>query len=229
MSRCSSDIYILETSGCLLLLTADPLVVRHARKAASAAGLDVTLPTDAMRDDRTAIVIDLEQPGAIDEVAVIRAANPDAFLAGHLSHPDQERWVAAERAGCDLVANRGAIGRLLRERLRSGSGARRRFPLLDDDDVAGRLGLVRAIDDTPFGPVGVYHVNGRVTAIGDICPHAGAQLSAGEVEGCVLTCPRHGSQFDVQTGDRLRGPSDHEVKSYEVLREAGRVQLVWSD
>ena len=212
-----------------MLLTADPLVVRHARKAAAAAGFDVTLPTDPRRDDRVAIVIDLEQPGAIDEVGEIRGANPDAFLAGHLSHPDQERWVAAERAGCDLVANRGAIGRLLREHLMSGTGTRRRFPLLDDDDLAGRLGLVRAIDETPFGALAVYHVNGRVTVIDDICPHAGAQLSAGEVDGCVITCPRHGSQFDVQTGDRLRGPADREVKSYEVLREAGRVQLVWAD
>lgn len=219
----------MENTGCLLLLTADPLVIRHARKAAEAAGLDVSLPTDPVRNDRAAIVIDLEQPGAIDEVAEIRAANPDALLAGHLLRPDQDRWVAAERAGCDLVANRGAIGRLLRERLASGTGSRRRFPLVDEGDIAGRLGLVRRIDDTPFGPVAVYHVNGQVTVIDDVCPHAGAQLSSGEVEGCVVTCPRHGSQFDVQTGERLRGPSDREVKSYEILSEGGRVQMVWSE
>jgi len=32
------------------------------------------------------------------------------------------------------------------------------------------------------------------------CPHMGAKLSDGSLEGTVVTCPRHGSQFDLSDG-----------------------------
>jgi len=32
------------------------------------------------------------------------------------------------------------------------------------------------------------------------CPHMGARLSEGKLEGFVVTCPRHGSQFDLRDG-----------------------------
>ena len=32
------------------------------------------------------------------------------------------------------------------------------------------------------------------------CPHMGARLSEGKLEGAVVTCPRHGSQFDLRDG-----------------------------
>ena len=39
-----------------------------------------------------------------------------------------------------------------------------------------------------------------VTAFVDRCPHRGAPLSEGSLEGSVLTCARHTWQFDVRTG-----------------------------
>ncbi len=41
-------------------------------------------------------------------------------------------------------------------------------------------------------------------ALGNRCPHLGADLSAGKLEGTVVTCPRHGSQFDVRNGKNVR-------------------------
>lgn len=32
------------------------------------------------------------------------------------------------------------------------------------------------------------------------CPHMGVRLSQGKLEGTVVTCPRHGSQFDITDG-----------------------------
>ena len=32
------------------------------------------------------------------------------------------------------------------------------------------------------------------------CPHLGGRLSEGSLEGAVVTCPRHGSQFDLSDG-----------------------------
>jgi 3-phenylpropionate/trans-cinnamate dioxygenase ferredoxin subunit len=36
------------------------------------------------------------------------------------------------------------------------------------------------------------------------CPHLGGDLSAGALEGNVITCPRHGSQFDITDGHNIR-------------------------
>jgi 3-phenylpropionate/trans-cinnamate dioxygenase ferredoxin subunit len=41
-------------------------------------------------------------------------------------------------------------------------------------------------------------------AVGNRCPHLGGDLSAGKLEGTIVTCPRHGSQFDISDGRNLR-------------------------
>ena len=41
-------------------------------------------------------------------------------------------------------------------------------------------------------------------AVGNRCPHFGGDLSAGKLEGTVITCPRHGSQFELRDGQVLR-------------------------
>ena len=36
------------------------------------------------------------------------------------------------------------------------------------------------------------------------CPHMGGKLSQGKLDGTVVTCPRHGSQFDLRDGQVIR-------------------------
>jgi len=36
------------------------------------------------------------------------------------------------------------------------------------------------------------------------CPHMGGKLSEGKLEGTVVTCPLHGSQFDLRNGNVVR-------------------------
>lgn len=36
------------------------------------------------------------------------------------------------------------------------------------------------------------------------CPHMGGNLSKGHLEGTVVTCPRHHSQFDLTDGHNIR-------------------------
>ncbi len=36
------------------------------------------------------------------------------------------------------------------------------------------------------------------------CPHFGGNLSQGVLEGTVVTCPRHGSRFDLTDGHAVR-------------------------
>jgi len=44
----------------------------------------------------------------------------------------------------------------------------------------------------------------RYFAAADRCPHMGAKLSNGSLEGTIVTCPRHGSQFDLCDGRVVR-------------------------
>jgi len=45
---------------------------------------------------------------------------------------------------------------------------------------------------------------GKVYAVSGRCPHMGARMAEGSLDGNVVTCPRHGSQFDVTNGQVIR-------------------------
>lgn len=209
--------------------TNDPVVLRGLRRLAPAHVLDVVADLDGLAAPPAAVVVDLEQPGALDVVRRSRARWPVTLVAGFVSMPAGAPWRDAEAAGCDVVATRGALAGRLQDRLaewaRHPGG--RRFPLVDLGDVAGRLGLVARVPDTPVGPVAVYHLGGELFAAGDVCPHAGALLSEGEVTvaDALVTCPSHGSRFDVRTGARVRGPADDPIPVFRVAVEGTRAFL----
>ena len=48
--------------------------------------------------------------------------------------------------------------------------------------------------------IGIYNVDGTLHALDGVCPHAGGPLGQGQLDGCVVTCPWHGWQFDVTSG-----------------------------
>ena len=48
------------------------------------------------------------------------------------------------------------------------------------------------------------NVDGSLYAINNKCPHMGGNLSKGMLNKTVVTCPVHGSQFDVTTGANIR-------------------------
>ncbi len=47
-------------------------------------------------------------------------------------------------------------------------------------------------------------IAGRVCAADNRCPHLGGDLSRGTLQGTVVTCPRHGSRFDLSDGQVVR-------------------------
>jgi 3-phenylpropionate/trans-cinnamate dioxygenase ferredoxin subunit len=47
-------------------------------------------------------------------------------------------------------------------------------------------------------------VGDKYYAADNICPHMGGALSAGKLGGTIVTCPRHGSQFDLSDGHVIR-------------------------
>ncbi|TWT57444.1 Naphthalene 1,2-dioxygenase system ferredoxin subunit [Thalassoglobus neptunius] len=50
----------------------------------------------------------------------------------------------------------------------------------------------------------------------DVCTHDGQPMTDGELNGCELTCPRHGAKFDVRTGKALCMPATQPVETFEV-------------
>jgi 3-phenylpropionate/trans-cinnamate dioxygenase ferredoxin subunit len=67
--------------------------------------------------------------------------------------------------------------------------------------------------------VALTRVDGRVHAFDDTCTHLGCSLAGGEVKSSVVTCPCHGSRFDVTSGAVLRGPARQPVRSRKVVIE----------
>lgn len=55
--------------------------------------------------------------------------------------------------------------------------------------------------------VAVFNVAGTLYALDGICPHQGGPLGEGTLQGCVVTCPWHGWQFDVRTGQHQTSAS----------------------
>lgn len=60
--------------------------------------------------------------------------------------------------------------------------------------------------------IALFNVDGTFYALDGVCPHAGGPLGEGELRGNVVTCPWHGWQFDVTSGQHclnatLRQPS----------------------
>lgn len=55
--------------------------------------------------------------------------------------------------------------------------------------------------------IALYHVDGQFYALDGICPHAGGPLGNGELQGDVVTCPWHGWQFDVTSGQHCLNPN----------------------
>jgi len=46
----------------------------------------------------------------------------------------------------------------------------------------------------------LVNIEGTFYAIDNKCPHMGGSLSDGDLDGFNIVCPRHGSAFDVRTG-----------------------------
>ncbi|SDS59261.1 non-heme iron oxygenase ferredoxin subunit [Paraoerskovia marina] len=65
--------------------------------------------------------------------------------------------------------------------------------------------------------------DGTWHAIDDICTHGAVSLSDGEVEGCLVECWLHGSQFDLRTGQPRQLPATRPVAVYQLTIDGDRV------
>jgi nitrite reductase/ring-hydroxylating ferredoxin subunit len=65
----------------------------------------------------------------------------------------------------------------------------------------------------------VSNIGGKFFAIGDRCTHRRCSLSKGKMEGELVTCPCHGSRFNLKTGAVVKGPATEPEPVYPVTVE----------
>jgi nitrite reductase (NADH) small subunit len=70
----------------------------------------------------------------------------------------------------------------------------------------------------------IFHLaeSGRYIVVDDECPHAGASLAMGEVQGETVTCPWHAWAFDLDTG-RCQCAEHVWLRRYESRLEDGHI------
>jgi 3-phenylpropionate/trans-cinnamate dioxygenase ferredoxin subunit len=91
-------------------------------------------------------------------------------------------------------------------------------------------------DDVPPGHVKAVKVDGKSLALGhcedgtwgaidNVCTHDGGVLGEGELDDCLVECPRHGARFDLRTGEVKALPAVFPVNAYPVRVVNGQVEV----
>ena len=62
----------------------------------------------------------------------------------------------------------------------------------------------------------LFNIDGKFYCIDGKCTHKGGPLGEGEVEGTIVTCPWHGSKFEITTGEVRGSPANKKVSTYNV-------------
>jgi nitrite reductase/ring-hydroxylating ferredoxin subunit len=73
--------------------------------------------------------------------------------------------------------------------------------------------------------IAVGNVEGVLYAFGDLCPHRQCSLAEGRLDGTVVTCPCHGSQFVITNGERVRGPAVRGIRTFAVRVQQTSLQI----
>jgi 3-phenylpropionate/trans-cinnamate dioxygenase ferredoxin subunit len=78
----------------------------------------------------------------------------------------------------------------------------------------------------------IANYGGEYYAIGGKCTHMNGDLSKGKLDGKIVTCPKHGSKFDITTGESILGPKIGFLKlktknepSYKVKIEGDTISI----
>jgi 3-phenylpropionate/trans-cinnamate dioxygenase ferredoxin subunit len=95
---------------------------------------------------------------------------------------------------------------------------------------------IASLDELPEGrgvradvgrlQLAVFRIGEDVYALGDQCSHARASLSEGEVFDGEVECPRHGSPFDLNTGEPQTLPATAPVPVFPIEVRDGEVYLM---
>ncbi len=95
---------------------------------------------------------------------------------------------------------------------------------LEDIDDGAMIDLI--VDDRP---IVIFRRGDEVYALDDNCDHMDSPLAGGEVDEYVVTCPWHGAEFDIRTGENLCPPASGPTPAHGAFVEDGYVYVVIKD
>ncbi len=79
--------------------------------------------------------------------------------------------------------------------------------------------------DVDGKPVCLARVGDEVFAVSNICTHAYAELSDGEIKDFTIECWLHGADFDLRTGSALTLPATEPLETFRVERDGNEVTI----
>jgi len=92
----------------------------------------------------------------------------------------------------------------------------RRVPVGSADQLAAGQRRLAFVDGRS---VVLFNVEGKIHAIENSCPHNGASLASGQLDGHILQCPAHGLRFDLRTGRMPGAAAGLCVKTYPIVTD----------
>jgi nitrite reductase/ring-hydroxylating ferredoxin subunit len=97
----------------------------------------------------------------------------------------------------------------------------------------GPSGMCRVVHDGQ--DILIANVDGAFYAIPDRCLHMKHSLSEGTLSDGIVTCPGHGAQFDVRTGETVHGAKIaflqlkvNDTRTFQVKVEGGDILIATS-
>ena len=69
------------------------------------------------------------------------------------------------------------------------------------------------------------NVAGHICAFQESCTHDRGSLIEGDLQGKIVTCPVHGSTFDVTTGEVLEDPAVEDLVTYAVRIDGDEIAI----
>ena len=72
--------------------------------------------------------------------------------------------------------------------------------------------------------IALFKTNGKFYAIDNTCLHRGGPLGEGDLDGTTVTCPLHGWQYDITSGENVM-PGSGKVNAYKVEVQGNDVMV----
>ena len=82
-----------------------------------------------------------------------------------------------------------------------------------------------AVVDFEGEEVCVANVEGQIYAIGNGCSHRGGPLGDGQIDGEIVTCPWHGAEFNLKSGEALSPPASLPQPTYQVQLDGDDIKI----
>ncbi len=73
--------------------------------------------------------------------------------------------------------------------------------------------------------IALFNLDGDIFAVDNTCTHSGGPLAEGDIESDRVTCPWHGSIFNIKTGGVLGPPALEGMATYGVRATGDDIEI----